>query len=344
MIKIGVKDRTIYDNYLASSPCRTCQRPYENKLTISCNIFFIGNALLPVVLWAWGKKAFVRCHGCGAMTVITYHTGWTDEIVSIYNKSRIPFYFFAPAFIVALVLSNYLINTTTHFVADITTSTDEKLQGKWEAVNAPYTLYVFDQHQYTLINENVVAQGNVAILSHSHREDVDMGHLGKVHHLNTREMSIVDGVNDTLHFMKSSDEETGENPYQPRYNRWRVRAKSQEDSLQLRARVINYLTHMKVKYEWAIENQMSVLSGDSVSPMIMASNGIAINQNSLLNWYDIFNSYEEWRKANEILLYYFPSDFVLDEREKNVFRQNLRIINAHLRKLSGAPGTPTETP
>jgi hypothetical protein len=120
------------------------------------------------------------------------------------------------------------------------------------------------------------------------------------------------------------------------FNHWRIKARHPESPAEIKARVIGYLYYLKQRYQWALQNDLTYLPYELYSPILMAQNGIAVDNNSMQLWRPIFYSEENWRTANAFLSKAFPRDRKYNEKESNVFIRNLECITFYIEKAEKA--------
>lgn len=326
-MNFGIIDKVFYDEYLSNQPCLSCQNSFETKLVIYCKAFVTG----PLTWWAWNKKGCVECKSCDTVSKINPAQNEFRNIRERYSNKSIPLHFYIPSVVMGLLLLAATLMISVKVIYNATTSTDQKLTGTWEDSTGK-ALFVFKDHQFALLQKDTIIFGQYKV-------DKNTGHISlplddvnneldkiDIEHL---ELNVSSGQNSV--FTKIASSEKGENPYHIEYNKWRFPAIHEESKEMIKARVIGYLTFLKMRYEWVLANQLTNLSPDFNSPIFEAQNGVALYPRNYPRWRFIFSSYDDFDYGNHFLAKAFPSNYQLDKNEKSVFRQNLGAMNAYIK-------------
>lgn len=329
----GVTDKIYYEDFLSDYACPSCQKDFETKLVIYCKAFVLG----PVVLWAWGKQGYAECNGCGKVTGIQEIRQSRNSPRYTYTRKGIPFYYYLTTILTGLVLILFSLRAISTIVYNVSTTTEEKLTGMWETEGSGKTLFFFSDHQYTLIQKDTILFGRYD----TGKDPVEVhmavnGQSNTLNKISTDHLFLHISDKEVATFAKSGWGETGRNPYRQEYNQWRLKATHWESASEIKKRVVDYLRYIRIRYEWALENNLTYLPADLYSPVIQAQNGIGLYANSLYSWKPLFYDEGNWRLANTFLHNTFPNGHKLNDQETNVFKRNLEAISAYIQNAEQA--------
>jgi hypothetical protein len=328
-MKFGIVDKIFYNEYLSEHLCSSCKQNFSTKLIIYCKAFATGFAWL-----AWNKQGYIECTSCGAISDIKSSQVHAKGIRSAYSLKSLPLYYFLPSILTGTVAVLLLLGIIANVVNKATTTGRDRFEGIWAAKSGNAALFVFADDHYTLINSDTILFGK-------YKFDKKNDHIGLMIQGQRNDLQrLEDGKGIQLHiapyeyvsFNKVTSRLRGKNPYRKEYNLWRIKARHPESPAEIKTRVMGYLYYLKQRYQWALQNELTYLPYELYSPILMAQNGIAIDNSSMQLWRPIFYSEENLRTANVFLSKAFPRDQKYNEKESNVFIRNLECITFYIEK------------
>lgn len=173
-----------------------------------------------------------------------------------------------------------------------------------KTVSDGYVLNIFNDENFSIVEGSGVF--NSGKWDYKPREKflrfhgsgkIDFDVLGIEKGKNDRQILSVKSNNLLLKFTKAGEplKTNTEDPFYPENNKWRIRSKTAEDSIQLRKRMANYFKHLALILKSSQERKQGVVSFEfSQGPVKIYSSGIGIlpyeevNQ----NWKNCFYSEE----------------------------------------------------
>jgi hypothetical protein len=326
-MKFGVIDKVFYDEYLSSQACASCGKDFDNKLIVYCKAFVTG----PITWWAWKKQGYMECKNCGFSISAYAFPNELKKVRHTYSAKRLPFYFYLPTIVVSLCVLLFSLGAISKYVYNASTLPEQRLQGMWGNTEGSASLFLFDNNEYTLIEKGKLQFGTYTFDKQSGKFSINFNsEANVVDHVDGGDMHLNVASDENITFGKMLPPGHGLNPYKKQYNLWRIQATHSESNAELKQRVMDYLNYLKMRYEWALENNIQYIPADVISPILQAQNGIGVYETSLNNWITIFYSEAEWSLANQFLVRAFPKDHKINEQEPNVFKRNLEAINAYI--------------
>jgi hypothetical protein len=324
-MKFGIVDKIFYDEYLSDHVCSSCGKKFSTKLVIYCKSFATGFSW-----WAWKKQGYIECNNCNAFSDIRVAQVHSKGLRSAFSLKSLPFRYFAPTIFFGSILAIFMLAIGINVFTRLTTSTKDNFAGIWEDRSHGYTLFVFEDNRYTVMTRDTVYFG-VYNINKDHITLPVTDQNNKFDGVDPNsEITVNLNRYEEARFVKVVSNLKGDNPYDFRHNKWRLKAIHPESPAEIKKRVTGYLTFLKMRYEWALNNNLTYLPADLYSPLMMAQNGIAMNEQSMHQWAPIFYSKEDLDLANRFLYVTFPSDIEYDVSEPNVYKRNLKGINHYL--------------
>lgn len=323
----GVVDKIYHEDFLLNQPCQSCGSNFENKLIIYCKAFMTG----PITWWAWGKRGYVECVSCGTMSDIHPFSKEFKEARYIYSRKGAPLHYFIPTIVFGGIFLLITLAIFIGFVYNISTTSKEKLQGIWVTADGQNSIFFFNNNQYTLLAYDTILFGRYNVDKGSGGLDITIrGTDNNISSFTLQHLPLdIDG-NGSFDFSKTINPDKGENPYEKKFNHWRIKATREESNEELKDRVMSYLYYLKLRYEWAMKNNLTYLPADLYSPVLQAQKGIGVYEASMPYWKPIFYSEENYLTASKFLYYSFPTKHHINEKETNVFKRNLEAIDAYI--------------
>lgn len=332
-MKFGIVDKIFYNEYLSEHLCSSCKQNFSTKLICYCKAFATGFAW-----WAWNKQGYIECTSCGAVSDIKSTQVHAKGIRSAFSLKSLPLYYFLPSILMGTIVALLLLGITVNFVTKATTTERDRFEGIWASKTDNTALFVFADDRYTFINSDTIVFGKYKF----DKENDRIGLMIQGQHNDLQKLE--DGKSIQLHvaqyeyvsFSKVASRLSNNSPYRKEYNHWRMKARHPESPAEIKARVMGYLHYLKQRYQWALKNELTYLPYELYSPILMAQNGIAIDNESKLRWRPIFYSEENWQTANAFLSKTFPRDRKYNEKESNVFIRNLECITFYIENAEKA--------
>jgi hypothetical protein len=324
----GIVEKIYHEEYLTNHVCYNCNKDLDTKLVIYCCVFTTGF----ITWWAWNKRGYTECNNCGKTAYINTRKKEFQNVQAFYTRKSMPWFYFVPSIVVGLFLLIIIGEASLKTIYNLSTTTEEKLLGVWEKTDGSGSLYIFKDHQYTLVEKDTILFGKYDFDDNSNIVRLPTAGKGnKIEAVDPRNLTltVMYGMDET--FAQTVSSTKGDNPYQPQYNRWREKATHEETNTEIKIRVINYLTFLKRRYDWVLINHLQRLQPDPNSPLFEAMNGIALYKDDYHRWRSIFYNEDNYLSGNKFLLLAFPKNFKYDENENNVFRQNLSLIEAYIK-------------
>ncbi|MFA6058260.1 MAG: hypothetical protein WC756_08670 [Taibaiella sp.] len=332
-MKFGIVDKIFYNEYLSEHLCSSCKQNFSTKLICYCKTFATGFAW-----WAWNKQGYIECTSCGAVSDIKSTQVHAKGIRSAFSLKSLPLYYFLPSILMGTIVALLLLGITIGVVSKATTTGHDRFEGVWASEADKAALFVFADNTYTFINSDTIVFGkykfdkkndHIGLMIQGQRNDLQRLEDGKGIQLHVAQYEYVS-------FSKVTSRLRGNSPYRKEYNQWRMKARHPESPAEIKARVMGYLNYLKQRYQWALQNELSYLPYELYSPILMAQNGIAIDNSSKQSWRPIFYSEENWQTANTFLSKTFPRDRKYNEKESNVFIRNLECITFYIENAEKA--------
>jgi hypothetical protein len=323
----GVVDKIYHEDFLSNHTCRSCNKDFESKLIIYCKAFVTG----PVTWWAWGKQGYVECVSCGALSDVHPSSKEFAEARRIYSKKKKPLYYYVPSIVFGGFFLLAAVGILIGIAYNIGTTNKQKLQGIWTSANGQKTLFFFKDNQYTLLENDTIIFGSYRVDNESDELNITInGEQNIIGRVNLKNLPLnIDAYESTL-FNKAISLGEGENPYEKKFNHWRIKANREESNSEVKDRVVSYLFYLQLRYKWAIANDLTYLPPEVYSPVLQAQNGIGVYESSLHLWEPIFYSDKNYVTASKFLYYSFPKGRHVNAEEKNVFKRNLKAIDAYV--------------
>jgi hypothetical protein len=325
-MKFGIVDKVFYDEYLSDHVCSSCSQNYSTKLVIYCRAFATG-----FTWWAWKKRGYIECNSCGAVSDVKAIQHNARSVQSAFSRKSMPAYYYMPSILIGSVVALFIVLFGIGFVYGLFQTKEGQLQGIWEDRSTGNSLFVYKGRHYTLMNADTILFGEYSV-------DKKTGRISIPINEEDNYIDKVDPANLLIHLsfyedarlVKTSANLRGSNPYEPKYNHWRIKADHSESPQEIKQRVLEYLRYVQMRYRWALKNELTYLPADIYSPVITAGNGIAIYESSMKNWAPVFYSEENLLLANKFLYLTFPSDIKYDVSEPNVYKRNLKGIDHYI--------------
>lgn len=367
MIVFGVKEVTLHEGYLTSCKCEHCGKEEENLVRIYASAFVLGPWLFPIKWFCWGKKADVTCQHCNRTLSLAETTGHLRvRFQQLFKETNIPFYYWLPGAFVAFMIAINLLSALYSFGKDLIVPTETKLTGVWDfkasdelsknleqlpfelPMNDKGKLFLYGEHTYTLfVNDSVAGMGTwqlnpeSKVLSLSgnefRMEDLTLEKL----RLKSLGSNSVDALihakvplacdSNGIYFTKEEKSLSEFDPYQPKFNQWRIVATSPETVGQIKRRVDNHLEFLEKNFEDAIATKKEFCDREKASPLVLAANGVALKPD-IEDWEKTFFSETDVATALDMLKRAFPKELDLDD--KNRFKSYLDFLKLYRKNLA----------
>ncbi|WP_150033890.1 hypothetical protein [Taibaiella lutea] len=285
----------------------------------------------PVTWWAWGKRGYVECVSCGALSDIHPSSKEFAEARRIYSAKRKPLYYYVPS----IVFGGFSLLVTLAIIIgiayNVATTNKQKLQGIWTSDDGRESLFFFKDNQYTLLESDTIIFGSYRVDNKSDELTIIInGERNIINRININNLPLDVDAYGSVTFKKALSLGEGDNPYEKKFNHWRIKANRAESKSEVKDRVIAYLKYLQLRYNWAITNDLTYLPPEVYSPVLQAQNGIGVYEASLPLWKPIFYTDENYVTASKFLYYSFPKGRHINADEKNVFKRNLKAIDAYV--------------
>ena len=326
----GTRNELLLEKFIKDTFCEACHKNTEQRLIIYCQSFVLG-IFYPIKFWAWNKQGEMTCRTCQTLTVIK-ETGekFPPKIYTYFKETKIPFYFRLPVYLlVTAKVSFYSLFLVGYFslIFQFLIPTKNKIVGKWTDNNDFYQMYVYPDREITVVATDTIVFSHFFL----HDDQIIFPFFGYQNSLplkgiRTNPLFLHRNSNSAVPFKKDGRLDDFDELFRQRYNQWRTKPSTPENTAQIRKKVEGYLTFEILKMEKALELDLDFIPGDPNSPIVLAYNGVQVNFRSVDRWRFLFNNDTSWQQANEMLHYYFPSKSLMDKDEKNAFKRNLNFL------------------
>jgi len=131
----------------------------------------------------------------------------------------------------------------------------------------------------------------------------------QIHEVDDKELVLTDNSRQQLYCFKGVDnkfDSTGNNPFAPENNRWRIRAAKAESDAELAARLSNHFRYWEKFFAWAHKNGLKQVDIQSTPSVLdLYGNGFKLKHplEQLPEWKNAFYDTADNRKAYEKLYY-----------------------------------------
>lgn len=158
-MSFGVADKIYHDEFLSNHTCESCNKAFDSKLIIYCKAFVTG----PVTWWAWGKRGYVECKSCGALSNIHPSSKEFKEPRYIYSRKGTPLFYYVPSIIFGGLFLLIIAGLSIGFIYNVSHTPKEKLQGIWTTADGQNSIFFFKNNQYTLVAYDTILFGNYRV-------------------------------------------------------------------------------------------------------------------------------------------------------------------------------------
>ena len=330
MLYFGNRNEELLEKNINDLSCSHCESVSNQKLIIYCRALTVG-IFYPLKWWSFDKKGFLECTKCGNKSLFDSENikNQPSKIIRYFDetklpiKHRIPSYFLFGSIFLTAFLMIFILGKTMFILVQ---SPENALSGQWNEEYGRYTMYVYDDKTYTLLNRDTIIYGNYDV-DGVHVTFDFLGRASTFHKFNTNPIRLYDRENVDFEF-----ERIRNNPFDDLYtqkqNRWRIKPYQPQNNDQIRQKILNYINFEITKYEIVKEKDLKYIDIDPNSPLTFALNGIATSREYQNRWRSIFHNEDDWLKANKILEEEFPSDFKISSYKYHHYLRNLDFLKA----------------
>ena len=338
MFYAGLRKTELLHTYIWDIKCNSCQQESEHELLITCDALCFG-IFYPLKWWARNKEGYLKCKNCGRTSVVDENNlNLPPKVINYYNQTKIPFAYKLPTLVIfpsLLLIGYFFAFKIFSTVMSVMQPAEKKLPGKWQDDYQVYTVYFFDDKQYTAISYDSIMFGKYSLEGESFRMSL-FGTENELPKRNLVKMPLTDHRNGEYTLVKKNDYEKFQEVYRHNLNLWRNKPTKPQSDEELRKRVLDYFNFEREKFKIGDEEDVPFIDSDVNGPVVFAANGYQVSGRSAEKWRYLFYNDTDWERANEILLEEFPKEFKGDPNEQNLFDQNVRFLNLYIQKVKGS--------
>jgi len=344
-LRIGVKEKIIYDGYLPSTPCENCGHDEQNNVLIWCKRFIFSF----FTLFAWDRRANVTCKNCNRSLnyektsgAIKYKLEALLAQNTLISKNIVGF------LIVGFIGFN-IISSTILGIANTIGGSKTRISGHWISVKQDQQnllLNIYSNNTFSILQQDTMyscgkwnIKNDSIVFNYENGKKLTSSITFPMYNEVVLKVDLIPkysfiNMETYYSFVKQDSDDNNFEPLKPEYNLWRKKANEMETDSQIKARIDNYLTYIQFRFENAVKHKINNIDSEPISPFKIAINGIAI-KSGFTSWDNIFYSMVDAQKAHSYINSAFPD--VMDFNEKNIFIRNINFFKSYKENLKKLP-------
>ena len=340
LVKLGIIQTIIDDGYITSVTCENCNQTESQFVTINAQSFVFGSWLLPIKWLTWSKKVTVTCKNCKRTLNSSDTKGKLKEKVEERSNEFPLWKKNIPAIIMLFLFAITTINSIIYSIKKAFTSDEYLIIGHWNievensklennASEKPINFINFyDDKTFSIkyFDDNYVSgrwkfndEKKSIIFDNNDISEISVKNLSENNFIVSNETDknqLFKKISNNKLILNKNDEDfLMILPYRFEFNKWRKKALKKENDLEIKNRVSNMLNYFEVTYQEAIDKKVNSIVSEKSTPFIVASNGVAIDENIL--WDETFYSNEDAQKGYELLKKSMPRE--MSSNNENIF-------------------------